>query len=205
MVPARKGSVALAQRHEIDLLQPFPGLDVSPARPDEIQGMIGLAKQSIPDIGVNEETALRVSRHNPDSFWAIRQRERIIGGVAYLFLNEAGLDSLLLDEINFADPDLKLLTKPSEEAAAIYIWAALAKGRAALGLGAPCTRLREWPYARADYYTQPNTDEGMRFDMQLGFSRTPSFQRDLWIYRRRINRVGAATPVATQAYLRSAA
>jgi hypothetical protein len=65
------------------------------------------------------------------------------------------------------------------------------RGRAAAGLGNVASRLRSAPYSWADYYAQPATMDGARFLAQLGFSPTPSFQRDLWTYRRLCNRVAA--------------
>jgi hypothetical protein len=205
MATARYGSAAFSQRHDIDLLEPFAGLDTGPASPAEVGEMLAQARTGIPDVRVSERTALRVLKINPHSFFAIRRAGQIIGGVSYLFLTEEGLERLLLDELNFADPDEAILTPPDREPAAIYIWACAAKGRAALGLGTPCRRLRHWPYGRADYYAQPNTDEGVRFVQQLGFERTPSFQRDLWIFRRRCNRLRDKFSVPTALSVRQAA
>jgi hypothetical protein len=205
MATARYGSAAFLQRHDIDLLEPFAGLDTGPASPAEVGEMLAQARAGIPDVRVSERTALRVLRRNPHSFFAIRRAGQIIGGVSYLFLTDEGLERLLLDELNFADPDDAILTPPDREPAAIYIWACAAKGRAALGLGTPCRRLRHWPYGRADYYAQPNTDEGVRFVQQLGFERTPSFQRDLWIFRRRCNRLRDKFSVPTALSVRQAA
>lgn len=205
MAIARYGSAAFLQRHDIDLLTPFEGLDTSPAIPEELAIMLAQAREGIPKVRVSEQTALGVLRRNPDSFFAIRRFGQIIGGVSYLFLTEDGLDRLLLDELDFADPDPEILTPPGREPAAIYIWACAARGRAALGLGAPCWRLRQWPYGRADYYAQPNTEEGVRFVQQLGFERTPSFQRDLWIFRRRCNRLRDKRSVSQTASIRQAA
>jgi hypothetical protein len=144
-------------------------------------------------------------QRNRDSFYAIRRFGQLIGGVSYLFLTDDGLDRLILDELDFCDPDPEILTPPDREPAAIYIWACAAKGRAALGLGSPCWRLRQWPYGRADYYAQPNTEEGVRFVQQLGFERTPSFQRDLWIFRRRCNRLRDQSSVSQGVPVRQAA
>jgi hypothetical protein len=205
MATARYGSAAFLQRHDIDLLEPFGGLDTGPASPAEVGKMLAQARAGIPDVRVSEPTALRVLKKNPNSFFAIRRAGQIIGGVSYLFLTEDGLERLLLDELNFADPDDAILTPPDREPAAIYIWACAAKGRAALGLGTPCWRLRHWPYGHADYYAQPNTDEGVRFVQQLGFERTPSFQRDLWVFRRRCNRLRDKFSVPTASSVREAA
>jgi hypothetical protein len=205
MAIARYGSAAFLQRHDIDLLEPFEGLDTGPANPQELATMLAQAREGIPGVLVSEQTALRVLNINPDSFFAIRRFGQIIGGVSYLFLTEDGLDRLILDELDFSNPDPEVLTPPGREPAAIYIWACAAKGRAAAGLGTPCWRLRHWPYGRADYYAQPNTAEGVRFVQQLGFERTPSFQRDLWTFRRRCNRLRDKPSVSQAASIRQAA
>jgi hypothetical protein len=191
---------AFLQRHEFDLMQPFPGIDAGPATEAELYQLLTLGREAIPGLLVTDEALLRVSCHNPESIFAIRRQGRLIGGIAYLFLTAEGLTRLLADDIDFADPDLRLLTPPGVAPAAIYIWACAARGRASVGLGTPATRLREEPYARADYYARGRTDEGARFIRQLQFEPVPDLDRDLWIYRRRCNRTGALpSPVEAHA------
>jgi hypothetical protein len=92
------------------------------------------------------------------------------------------------------------LTRRNQAPAAIYAWAMAGRGRAAAGLGNVASRLRASPYSWADYYAQPATADGARFLAQLGFAPTPSFQRDLWTYRRLCNRVMPAPELGLHRY-----
>lgn len=151
--------------------------------------MVAIAHQAISAISISQSAVERVFGHHPECIFPFRQHGRIEGGIAYLFLNEQGLEALLLDEIDFSAPDVALLARRNEAPSAIYAWAMAARGRAAAGLGNVALRLRAAPYTWADYYAQPATADGARFLAQLGFERTPSFQPDLWTYRRLCNRV----------------
>jgi hypothetical protein len=186
-VQDRESAVSV-QRHELDLLRGYDWVDARPASWAELPAMVALAKIAISQIEVGEAAVERVFRHHPECIFPFRLNGRIEGGIAWLFLNEQGLEALLLDEIDFSAPDVALLARRNEAPAAIYAWAMAARGRAAAGLGNVVSRLRAFPYTFADYYAQPATPDGARFLAQLGFERTPSFQRDLWTYRRICNR-----------------
>ena len=81
------------------------------------------------------EVVHRVFRHNPDSFWAIARRDHFMAGlgggegfVAYLMLNQAGVDSLFNGSFSALDPDLSFICRQSETPVAIYVWGILARG-----------------------------------------------------------------------------
>jgi hypothetical protein len=195
-----RGSARHKQRHELDLLRSYDWIDARPAAHHELPTMVATAHQAISAISIGYDVVERVFRHHPECIFPFRRGGKIVGGVAWLFLNEMGLDALLLDEINFSDPDLALLTQRNQAPAAIYAWAIAARGRAAAGLGNVASRLRSAPYSWADYYAQPATADGARFLAQLGFAPTPSFQRDLWTYRRLCNRVMSIPDAALHRY-----
>jgi hypothetical protein len=180
-----------SQRRELDLLEPYEGVDASPARPDELPAMIALARAAVPAVAVEDATVERVYRHHPQCIFPFRCGGRIVGGVAFLHLNENGFDRLLLEELDFSDPDPAVLTAFGDAPAAIYIWAIAARGRAGAGIANVSARLREEPFSRADYYSLPSTSGGERILPQVGFEPTNSFQRSLWTYRRLRNRVPA--------------
>ncbi|HEY2755350.1 MAG TPA: hypothetical protein VGJ01_06350 [Pseudolabrys sp.] len=104
--------------------------------------------------------------------------------IAFLYLNEDGFDRLLLDELDFSDPDPAILIRPGATPAALYVWALAARGRAAAGIANVSAHLRQEPLAQADYYAQPSSVDGARLLAQLGFVRANSFQPSLWTYRR---------------------
>lgn len=184
-----RGSARHRQRHELDLLRSYDWIDARPATIDELPTMVAMARETIPAISIGYDSVERIFVHNQECIFPFRRDGKIVGGVAWLFLNELGLEALLLDEIDFSRPNLALLTRRNQAPAAIYAWAMAGRGRAAAGLANVASRLRAAPYSWADYYAQPATADGARFLAQLGFAPTPSFQRDLWTYRRLCNRV----------------
>jgi hypothetical protein len=190
------GNAGLSQRHEFDLLETVPSVDASPAKPEELPAMIALARTAVPGVSIATETVKRVYRRHPQCIFPFRSRGNILGGMAFLYLNEDGLDRLLLDEIDFSDPDPAILCGYGETPAAIYIWALAARGRATGGIANVSAWLRREPFSRADYYAQPASKQGARIMIQVGFEPTSSFQRDLWMYRRLCNRVQARPTVA---------
>jgi hypothetical protein len=184
MAEHEQGSAALMQRRELDLLTAQDGIEVRPALFGELPDLVALGRREVAGIGATDDVVLRVFDRNPQSIFGFWQDGRIVGGVAFLYLTEEGLEHLLLDKLNFANPDLRLLARQDEEPAAIYFWALAAKGHCSAGLGGVNAWTRAWPYAQADYYAQPSSSDGERFLARYGFERTPSFQRDLWVYRR---------------------
>jgi hypothetical protein len=182
------GKTVFSQRHELDLLENHEDVDASPAQPEELPTMIMLASM-VPGVKIKPATVERVYDQHPACIFPFRCGGRIVGGMAFLYLNEDGLDRLLLDELNFSDPDPKILARPGEAPTALYIWALAARGRAAAGMANVSVWLRQEPFSSADYYAQPSTQHGTRILLQVGFEPANSFQHDLWTYRRLCNRV----------------
>ncbi|MEA2953495.1 MAG: hypothetical protein QOJ96_3015 [Alphaproteobacteria bacterium] len=183
-------------RNDLDALRHNNAVDASPATASELPAMADLARRAVPGLTIADAAVERVFRHDPECIFPFRSAGRILGGIAFLHLNEDGLVRLLLDEISFSDPRVELLARPGERPAAIYVWALAARGRASAGIGNVSVRLRREPYARADYYAQPSSSDGKRLLGRLGFERTASFQPDLWLYRRRVSTV-LADPALT--------
>lgn len=172
------------RRHELDRLKPSTDVDAAPARPEELATLVEVASRSIPTINIMSSVVQRVHTADPSTVFPFRVNGEILGGIAFLYLNSKGLDDLLLDLIDFSNPDPTILAEHGEEPAAIYVWALAARGRGAAGIGNVSARLRQRPYAYANYYAQPATPDGRRLLAQLGFEPTPSYQPDLWIYQR---------------------
>jgi hypothetical protein len=177
------------QRHEFDLLERNKDVDARPAQPEELPAMVALALAAVPGVRVKAATVERVYRQHPQCIFPFRCGGKILGGMAFLYLNDDGFDRLLLDELDFSDPDPKILAPPGEAPAALYIWALAARGRAAAGIANVNTWLRREPFSLADFYAQPSTQHGARILVQVGFEPANSFQPDLWTYRRLCNRV----------------
>jgi hypothetical protein len=185
-------NIEYLQRHELDALDALAGIDASPARPEELPTMIALARANVPGVTLGAATLERVYSQHPECIFPFRCGGRIAGGIAFLYLNEDGFDRLLLDELDFSDPDPAVLIGAGEAPAALYVWALAARGRAAAGIANVSTHLRQEPFAQADYYAQPSSVDGARLLAQLGFVRANSFQPSLWTYRRLCNRIPAA-------------
>jgi hypothetical protein len=185
-------NIEYLQRHELDALDALAGIDAGPAHPEELQTMIALARANVPGVTLAAATLERVYYQHPECIFPFRCGSRIAGGIAFLYLNEDGFDRLLLDELDFSDPDPAVLIRAGETPSALYVWALAARGRAAAGIANVSAHLRQEPFARADYYAQPSSVDGARLLAQLGFVRANSFQPSLWTYRRLCNRIPAA-------------
>ena len=173
---------------ELDELRPTQFVEAVPAQMHEIPGLVHIATSKIPAVRVTSKVVETVQDHHPGSVIAFKVKGIIQGGVGFLYFNDQGLEALILDEVDFSNPDLTLLAKPTEKPAALYIWAMAARGRSVAATGTVATCFHELPYRYADYYVRPATDDGRRFSRELGFHPVHSFQPDLWSYRRIINR-----------------
>jgi predicted GNAT family N-acyltransferase len=129
------------------------------------------------------EIVQRVMTHNPDCFWAIALRNRYrstdprgSGFVAFLMLNEAGMQGLIDGTLNTKDPDIKFLARQNEKPAGIYIWGVHARGP--LAGGVPLVFEKVWTpqYRDVDLYARAVTMDGQRGLETLGFKRGASYK-----------------------------
>ena len=113
-----QGSGELAPRHELDRLLPSAVIDASPAAASELSGLAEIARREIP--GVNASAGLaHVLEVDPESIFAFRRAGRLLGGIAFLHLNDRGHDALLLNSIDLKYPGDEYLAGPDEDVAAI--------------------------------------------------------------------------------------
>jgi hypothetical protein len=197
MQKLRGGSGEFAVRHELDALVPTHVVAAAPALPEQLGELAAIARKEIPGVRASEGMLAQFWQRDPNSIFAFDCGGRLLGGIAFLYLNYSGLDALLLDEIDLGHPDCGFLAGPGEDVAGIYVWALAAHGRAAVGLGNVAEFLKSARFAAADYYAQPSTAEGRALLIALGFRPIPSFQPDLWCYERLWNR---APQVAAPSY-----
>lgn len=177
-----------AVRHDFDALIPVAGIDTYPAKPSEIPALAALARATVPGVELSAAELAAYCRHNRRTAFSFARNGHLLGGIAFLYLNEAGLDALILDEIDLRHPQSRFLAETDDVPAAIYWWALAAKGRGVGGLG-QIARLFDSPqYRHVDCFTQPSSRDGERIITTLGFERSPSWQPDLWTYRRAANR-----------------
>ncbi|WP_375414045.1 hypothetical protein [uncultured Bradyrhizobium sp.] len=175
----------LVARHDLDGLLLSATISAEPAELHQLAALAEIANREIPGVNASEAGLTQFLRDDPESIFAFRRRETLLGGIAFLYLNCRGQDALLLDNIDLKNPGREFLARGGEEVSAIYVWALAGYGRAAIGLGNVAARLRRPRFIGADYFAQPSTAAGRDLLVALGFKSTPSYQPDLWRYERR--------------------
>ena len=127
--------------------------------------------------GAATEIVQRVFRHNPDSFWAIARRDSFAAGigraegyVAFLMLNEAGMDRLFDGSLVPIDPDLSLICRQTETPAGIYGWGVFARGMLAGGIPLVYEKISTPRYRDTPVLSRAATAEGRRNMESMGFT-----------------------------------
>jgi hypothetical protein len=177
-----------AARHDFDKLQKCLEIEVRPARLCELSALAEMANRLVPGVQIAERDLENHSAFDPDSIVTFRRNNKLLGAVAFLYLNCRGHDALILDEINLTQPDVGLLAERRDEVSAIYVWAIAGQGRAMAGLGNVSTHLSSSRLAPADLFAQPSSADGRNLMVALGFNPVPSYQHELWCYERPWNR-----------------
>src|SRR5687767_11014044 len=196
-----KSPLRAGGHHDFDGLKPSAGVEAYPARPSQIPLLAAMAREAVPGVTLSAAELDAYCRVNPRTAFAFARNGHLLGGIAFIFLNDDGLDALMLDDIDLRRPQRRLLAEADEVPAAIYWWALAAKGRGLAGLGQVARLFANRQYRSVDFYAQPSSPDGARTAVALGFERVPSWQPDLWTYRRAANRVAAVA----DAHLRHAA
>jgi len=173
-----------AARHDFDALPLSPDVDVRCAQFSEIATLSEMARRLVPGVQIGTAELARYFAFDPQSILTFSRKGQLVGGMAFLFLNDRGHDALLLDEICLTAPEIHYLASAKQEVAAIYIWAIATTGRGIAGLGKAAAHLRQIRFHGADCYAQPSTVAGRDIMRATGFAPVPSFQPDLWCYER---------------------
>jgi len=149
---------------------------------NELNAVLSRARIDLP--GLAESDAVhRVMSHNPDSLWAIAQRQTfdaahpiIDGFIAFLMLNREGVRRLLEGSFDASNPDLALLVAQNHKPAGIYVWAMWARN--GLVPGIPLAFEKMWTplYKDANFYARAATQDGRRLLETMGFSRGAAFE-----------------------------
>jgi hypothetical protein len=184
-----KERVSLVARHDFDLLPDTADVEVRCARYAELPALAEMAHRLIPGIQLSEAGLARYFTFDPECILAFCRQDRLLGAIAFLYLNERGHDALLLDDICLTQPEIEYLAAPGEEVSATYIWACAITGRGISGYGKVAAHLRKPRYVNADVFAQPSTKAGRDWLVATGFNQTQSFQPDLWSYERSWNRL----------------
>ncbi len=186
----------LAARHDFDMLPRSAEIDVQPAQPSELSALADMANRLVPGVRITEPDLERYFTFDPESILTFSRKKKLLGAVAFLYLNSRGHDALILDEVNLTHPDVRLLAGHSEEVSAIYVWAIAGQGRAMAGLGNVSKHLSAPRLACADLYAQPSSADGRNLMIALGFEPIPSYQHELWRYERPWNRLPPNMPTS---------
>jgi hypothetical protein len=186
----------LAARHDFDMLPRSAEIEVQPARHSELPALADMANQLVPGVRITEPDLERYFALDPESILTFSRKKKLLGGVAFLYLNSRGHDALILDDMNLTHPNFGLLASHSDEVSAIYVWAIAGQGRAMAGLGNVSKHLSEPRLAFADLYAQPSSADGRNLMIALGFEPIPSYQHELWRYERPWNRLPPHMPTS---------
>jgi predicted GNAT family N-acyltransferase len=147
-------------------------------RPSEavVEAVMAKARLAIPGLAATDDVQ-RILHFNPDCMFAVARKSKFDsarpsaeGFIAMLPLNELGLQLLALDALNTKNPDTKLLAKPGERPAGIYMWGVYAPGPLAAGMALFMEEIATPQYAGINLYSRPNTDIGRRFNQVLGLT-----------------------------------
>jgi predicted GNAT family N-acyltransferase len=181
--------------------------------PSDIDALLPRARDEMGE-GAATEVVQRVFRHNPDSFCAIARRENFAAGitraegyVAYLMLNQAGMDSLFDGTLSPTDPDLSLLCRQTEAPAGIYIWGIYARGVIAGGIPLTYEKVSTPRYRDVSLYARAATADGRRILESVGFTLGASYRGRSLPHFHMFSRGSAAHPTAPiyDSYVRGAA
>jgi predicted GNAT family N-acyltransferase len=156
--------------------------------------LLAKARLNIPGFG-KTETILNVLHRQLGEIHAIARKPRsgeapvAEGFVLILLLNEIGLMQLALGTFNGPDPDLRLLAKPHERPAGIYIWGLFAPGPLAPGVALFMREMLAPRYAGVNFYSRPNTEVGRRFNETVGLTQGvqvgPIDAPNIWVFQRK--------------------
>jgi hypothetical protein len=186
-----------AARHDFDSLPTESDVEVRPASPAELSTLAEMAHRLVPGVQITGSTLSEYAIFDPECILTFSRQEKMLGGIAFLYLNSRGHDALILDEMSLTRPNKDLLARKDEEVSAVYIWALATVGRGIAGYGKVAAHLRKPRYIDADCFAQPSTKAGRDFLIATCFKQIPSFQRDLWTYERPWNRFPRYMPAFT--------
>jgi hypothetical protein len=179
----------LAARHDFDMLPKSADINVHAAGHSELSALADMANRLVPGVQITEPDLERYFSFDPGSILTFSRKNRLLGAVAFIYLNRRGHDALLHAEMNLTRPDFGLLAGSSDQVSAIYVWAIAGQGRAMAGLGNVSTHLSAPRLAAADLYAQPSSADGRNLMIAIGFEPIESLQQELWRYQRPWNRV----------------
>jgi hypothetical protein len=174
-------------RHDFDLLPTDADVEVRTARYSELPDLADMAHRLVPGVEMSADMLANYVAFDPETILTFSRQDKLLGAIAFLYLNERGHDALLLDEICLTRPEPEFLAARGEDVSATYIWACAITGRGISGYGKVAEHLRKPRYVNADVFAQPSTKAGRDWLAATCFKPIPSFQPNLWCYERSWN------------------
>ena len=182
------------KRHDFDSLSTNAAIEVRLPHSSEIAAIADMATSMVPGVQIEEPALRRHFDFDPECILTFSHHGKLLGGMAFLYLNGGGYDALISGAFSPSSPDFAFFARSNEPVSAIYIWAIGATGRGIAGLGKAAAHLRKPRYVNADCFAQPSTTAGRDLMIATGFIQIPSFQQDLWCYQRPWKRLPKSEP-----------
>ncbi len=99
---------SFAARHDFDALPLSPDVDVRCAQFGEIAALSEMAHRLVPGVQIGAMELAKYFAFDPESILTFSRNGHLLGGMAFLFLNDRGHDALLLDDICLTAPETAL-------------------------------------------------------------------------------------------------
>lgn len=185
-------------KHRLDQMDARLARHIVMFRPSEqrLKELLVKARLEIPGLAQDEEV-IRTFRYNPEFVLALTRKSKFDsqdpvpeGFIAMLCLNLLGLQHLALGTFDASSPDVRLLAKPDERPAGVYLWGVYAPGPLVAGMGLFMEKMTVPQYAGVNIYSRPNTDAGIRFNHGMGFVKGAQVglieSPNLWVFSRQV-------------------
>src|SRR5271154_520472 len=125
----------LVARRDFDMLPRSRDIVVRPAQRSELSAVAEMGNRMVPGVNIAVTDLERYFAFDPDAILTFGRQEKLLGAVAFIYLNRSGHDALLHAEMRLTQPDLSLLAGRYEPVSAIYVSGIAGQGRAMAGLG----------------------------------------------------------------------
>src|SRR5258708_9119821 len=175
---------SLVARNDFASLSTDSAIEVRAALSFELSILADMAHRTVPGVQITEPTLRKYLAFDPECILTFSRQERLLGAIAFLYLNSRGHDALMFGEISLTHPDIGFLAGRNDEVSATYIWAIAATGRGIAGLGKAAAHLRTPRYVGADCFAQPSTPAGRDVLTAPAFKQVPGFHACRWRHER---------------------
>src|SRR3954466_10559841 len=89
-----------ATRHDFDSLSTNSDVDVRPAQYEEISTLAEIAHRVVPGVQIPGTVLSMYFAFDPECILTFTRQGRLLGGIAFLYLNDRGHDAVILDQIS---------------------------------------------------------------------------------------------------------